>query len=98
MPRQARDVRASLIKKFGFSPAQHKSTDHEWLKLDLPGSERVLTKFSHGEREIRDRLLGIIARQLKVGLPYLGGMIDCRNSREDYYQHLQSLGREDCDP
>jgi hypothetical protein len=89
MPRPARDVKAALSTKFDFVPAPNKSPDHEWFALEIEGAQKVATKFSRGEREVDDWLLGQIAKQLLVRRAYLDEMIDCTKSRDEYYQKLR---------
>jgi hypothetical protein len=89
VPLKARDVKASLTKKFGFAPlAQGKDHDHEWLAVTLPDAGRVAVMFSRNDAELRDVLLGRICRQLRVLRPYLNGMIECSNTREAYYRKI----------
>jgi hypothetical protein len=49
----------------------------------------ILTKVSHSKQDIGPKLEGKIARQLRVHKPYFEEMMDCTNSREDYYQQVR---------
>ena len=93
MPRKARDVRKQLTAKFEFGPALGKATDHEYLQLTVPGVPKVVTKFSHGKAEIRDDILGLMARQLRVTGPQFSEMIDCTMSKGAYVNHLVAAAK-----
>lgn len=89
MPRKARDLKASLTKKFGFAPTtKGRGPAHEWLQLTPQGVLPVKVMFSHNDPELGDVLLGKICKQLRVTRPYLNGMIDCQESVEAYLAKL----------
>ena|SRR5947209_998732 len=88
MPRRNRDVENLLLTKFAFEASTH-SDKHRWVKLQLPGLPAITTFFSHTKEDIGDQLWKKIARQLKVRTNYLNGMMDCTNSRDDYYQKVR---------
>lgn len=87
MPRRNRDVENTLLTKFAFESSTH-SVKHRWVKLQLPGLPVIATFFSHTKEDIGNELWQKIARQLRVNSTYLNGMIDCRNSRADYYKQV----------
>jgi len=89
MPYKPKEVEGKLRDKFGFSPAKGHSLDHHWFELQLSGLPPILTKVSHSRREIGPKLEGMIARQLRVRTPYFRGMVDCTNSRADYYRQVR---------
>lgn len=89
MARDNREVQAILQSKFAFTLAK-KAADHRWLQLALPNSPRIVTKFSHTREDIGNTLWRMIANQLRVQSNYLDGMIDCTNSREDYYKKVRA--------
>jgi len=89
MPYKPKEVERKLRHKFAFSPAKEHSVDHHWFELELPGLPAILTKVSHNRREIGAKLEGKIARQLRVRTPYFRGMINCTNSRSDYYRQVR---------
>lgn len=89
MPIRPRDLESSLQRKFGFSRAEGHSSDHRWYELHLPGLPVILTRVSHGRRELSRSLLSQIARECHVRTRFFHGMIDCANDREDYYQQVQ---------
>ena len=89
MPHKSSEIETLLQYKFGFVKAKEHSSDHRWYELRLPGLPTILTKVSHGKKEISRKLEGKIARQLRVQGPYFKGMLSCKHSREDYYQKLQ---------
>jgi hypothetical protein len=86
MPLKPGELERQLKDKFLFVSAKNRSVDHRWLELRLPGLPLILTKLSHSKGEIRDKLIAMIARQLHVNSHFLHGMVQCSNSREDYYR------------
>ena len=89
MSYKPKEVEGKLRDKFAFNPAKGHSSDHRWFELRLPGLPPIITKVSHSRKEIGPNLEGMIARQLKVRIPYFRGMIKCTNSRRDYYRQVQ---------
>jgi hypothetical protein len=68
MPRDAKEIGAGLQKK-GFVPREN---DHTFYHLFVNGKKTVIsTKISHGEKEIGDKLLGMMARQASDLAAYL---------------------------
>jgi hypothetical protein len=90
MPLKTRDLKQALTGKFHFAPAKSKGQDHEWFQLTLEGYPKILTKVSRGMHEISDSLLPKIANQLMVPRSFLVGMVQCSNSREDYYARIRA--------
>lgn len=90
MPRDNREVENILLTKFRFSRAERRGDDHRWVLLKVPDLPPILTKFSHTREDIGEQIWGLIAKQLKVRTPYLNGMVDCTNSRDDYYQQVRT--------
>jgi len=89
MPIKPNELEGSLTGKFGFVPARERSRDHRWYELKLQGLPLIATKVSHCRAEIGTKLAAKIARQLRVRHPYFEGMINCSNSRQDYYQQVR---------
>jgi hypothetical protein len=83
------EIENVLQVKFGFIRAKGHSSDHHWYELRLKGLPAILTKVSHSKKEIGSQLAGKIARQLRVRKIYFEGMLDCTNSREDYYRQVR---------
>lgn len=79
-----------LQGKFGFTECANRSTDHRWFELRLPNLPPILTKVSHSRDEIRNKLKGKIARQLRVQGAFFDGMFSCTKSRADYEKQVQS--------
>lgn len=90
MARDNREVERTLLSKFAFTSATAKGVDHRWLELGLPDLPPIYTKFSHTREDIGKTLWTIIAKQLHVTANYLSGMIDCSNSKEDYYGQVRT--------
>ena len=89
MPRKPRDIEDKLKNKFGFAAAKAHSKDHRWYELRLDGLPILLTKISHSRAKIGPGLEAKIARQLRVAKSYLDGMIECRNSSDDYQRQVR---------
>lgn len=90
MGRDSREVENTLLNKFSFTRATTHGKDHRWLHLALPGLPLIATKFSHTREDIGNTLWQKIASQLRVRPNYLGGMIDCTNSRQAYYSQVRT--------
>jgi hypothetical protein len=88
MPRRPEELEQRLQTKFGFIPATGRDEDHRWWELRLEGLPPIRTFFSRS-KPISKGLEDEIAHQLHVRGPYLRGMIDCTNSREDYYWQVR---------
>ena len=87
MAKPARDVMNALAQK-GF---RKRETDHTFFHLWVSGKKTpIYTKVSHGEREIGDRLLGIMARQLKLTAKQFRELVECPLTAEQLVQHLRS--------
>lgn len=92
MPRDARDVLAGLESK-GFV---RRHNDHKFLHLWVDGKKTaIFTKVSHGEKEIGDRLLGIMARQVSLTKKYFLDLVDCPLTADRYLALLREQGKID---
>lgn len=92
MPKDAKDVAAGLSKK-GFAA---RNSHHTFFHLYVDGKKRaVYTKISHGTREIDDKLLGMMARQVGLSKRDFHDLIDCPLSSDDYVKLLRAAGRID---
>jgi hypothetical protein len=78
------EVEKCLKHKFNFCPSRHHEEGHKWFELQLPGLPIIATKLSHSKDEIRDRLLGKMARQCRVRPMYFKEMLNCNHSNADY--------------
>jgi hypothetical protein len=90
VPIKPSELQRQLTHKFKFVPAKNRSSDHQWLELQLPGIVTIRTKLSHSKAELRARLLGIIARELRVNSAYLNEMVVCTKGQDEYYEHLKT--------
>src|SRR5947209_6024243 len=79
-----RAVEKCLLNKFKFIESPNRESGHRWVEITLPGLPVIATFFSHTREDVGRVLWGKIAKQLRVRSTYLEGMIDCRNSKEDY--------------
>ncbi len=90
MPIKPGEFENKMRQKFKFQTAKNHSDDHIWLELKLEGAPAVLTKLSRNGDELRDRLIGKIARQLRVKTSYLKEMVDCTKSQSEYYELVRN--------
>ena len=88
MPFGTREVRNALTGKHGFveDPSGHHRKFTRWHN----GQAIAWTHISHGARgqEVSDRVLGAMARQLRVSGPTLRGAISCTIGPEGFLQAL----------
>ena len=86
MPKKVRDIISDLQRK-GFRSQEN---DRTFLHLWVGGKKTpVWTKRSHGEKEIGDRLLGLMARQLRVTRREFNDLVDCPLSEDEYVRMLR---------
>lgn len=89
MPRPANDVASGLCKK-GF---ESRENDHTFFHLYVDGRKSIIfTKISHGEKEIGDRLLAMMARQLRLSRKQFLDLIDCPLAKTQYVSLLRNAG------
>jgi hypothetical protein len=82
-------VDAALRQK-GFLPH---NGDHVYYYLYVDGKKTVVrTKISHGEKEIGDNLLSLMARQVKLTKKLFGDLIDCPLTHDQYVTQLRNAG------
>ena len=64
---------------------ENRSGDHIVFSLRMDGREQRITKISHGARgQMPKRLLGKIARQMRLSSRQLQQFVDCTLSRHDW--------------
>lgn len=89
MPKPAKDAGAALCRK-GFQSHQ---SDHVYYYFYANGRKTaVRTKISHGEKEIGDNLLAVMARQVKLTKKLFGELVDCSMTQEQYLRKLRDAG------
>jgi len=89
MPRDAKEIGAGLQKK-GFVP---RDNDHTFYHLIVNGKKTVIsTKISHGEKEIGDKLLGMMARQVRLSRRDFLNLVDCPLTLDEYLKLLRQAG------
>ena len=92
MPRKALVVERGLLRK-GFRLKNSRHRHFTYVKLDGQNADHVSTVMSHGSsREVNDRLLGMMARQLHLNRRQFDALIDCRLSQADYEAMLRRDG------
>jgi len=89
MPISARKLDGILVNKLGFSRRGRK---HRVYTLQIEGREVARTLISHGAKEISDRMLATMARQMGITSSQLKAIVRGELSREDYYQLLREKG------
>jgi predicted RNA binding protein YcfA (HicA-like mRNA interferase family) len=86
MPKDARKVIRSLEDK-GF---KRRHGGDVFFHLYVEGHKTpIFTKVSHGEKEIHDRLLGAMARQLRLTRRELDDLVECPMTHGDFVQLLK---------
>lgn len=78
----ARDLAASLEDKFGFTVKQGKG--HEKYRLTVDGKYVAHTQVSRDGADLGNKLLGMLARQLRVTKGDLEQMVECSISKDEY--------------
>lgn len=92
MPQDARDVIAALRRK-GFVD---RNGDHKFFVLFVGDKKtRISTKISHGEREIHDGNLGLMARQMELTGSELRRFVECSMSGDHYATLMRERGMID---
>ena len=89
MPISTRKLDSILVNKLGFSRRGRK---HRVYTLQIEGREVARTLISHGAKEISDRMLATMARQMGITSSQLKAIVRGELSREDYYQLLREKG------
>jgi len=83
--RKTREIKSSLLVK-GF---QQESTHHEMYWLYISGKRTsIRTRISHGASEYDDKLLGLMAKQLKLRRNEFDEFIECPLTIEEYLKLL----------
>ena len=88
MPKDARALIAGLTRK-GFV---RRENDHTFLHLHVDGRKTpIYTKVSHGAKDISDRLLGVMARQVRLSRQQFLALVDCPLAEAEYLRILREL-------
>ncbi|NQS74769.1 hypothetical protein MBBA_2270 [Methanoculleus bourgensis] len=77
--RKNRAIQRALLKK-GFQ--QHNSKDIKLTLYHNGKKTRIVTWVSHGTKEISDKLIGIMAKQLKIEKSEFEDLVDCALSEQ----------------
>lgn len=86
---KVKDTISGITKK-GFYEAENKSEDHKWFEFWHDGKlTRIKTKFSHGDNEIGDSLIALIARQLSLTKKQFLNFVECTLSLNEYVNILK---------
>ncbi len=88
MPRKPKEIEDIITGKLGFSPAPSHSDDHRWYQLQIPGLPLITTKLSHSKKEVRAKLEGKIARQLRIRGPFYELVMTCKRDGQQYRQQV----------
>lgn len=89
MPVSARRMDSIPVHELGF---RRKGRKHRVYVLEIGGREVARTLISHGTREITDRMMGVMARQMGITSSQLMDIVNGRLDREAYYQLLREKG------
>jgi len=88
LPQKARDVEAALLKK-GFQKLDKHNPDHNYFLFFHKGLKTsILTKISHGERELRDTLCSIVAKQIRLTNSQFRDFVNCSLEHAHYVKIL----------
>jgi len=90
MPIEKDALRSCLMRKFGFEEVE--GSKHEAVALFIEGRKIATTRFSRSHRNISDKILGLIAREIWVQSGYFRQMYSCTKDPDDYLRHLQETG------
>ena len=92
MPRKARLVERGLLRKgFRLTDTHHRRFVYHTLDGEEP--QPVTTIMSHGaDRDISDRLLGQMARQLHLTRRQFDNLVDCTLLQDDYEAMMRRDG------
>lgn len=86
---KTREIEGALLRK-GFQAIEK---DHTYYYLYYKGKlTNVSTKISHGESEIRDPLIAIMSKQLKLSKNEFQTYVACTLGLEKYYALLIERG------
>ena len=92
MPKDARDVASGLEKK-GF---RRRENDHAFFHLWIGEKKTAIyTKISHGERDIGDNLLSLMARQVRLSKKQFVELLECPLTFAEYIRMLRAGGHVD---
>lgn len=88
MPQKVRDVDRALKQK-GFQEIGKRNPDHNYYVFHYQGKKtQVITKISHGEKELHDRLCSCMARQLRLNTRQFHNFVACDLTHEAYVRIL----------
>jgi hypothetical protein len=88
-PRKPHELRSALEAK-GFEPQE---SDHTWYFLHIRGRKTdIRTKVHHHPREYDDRLLGLVAKQMRLTTRELGDFLECPLTRDGYIERMRDRG------
>ncbi len=85
MPVAARLLDSVLVNKLGFT---RRDSHHNFYELRIQGQLVHRTKISHGARDLSDKLLAAIARQMGITRQRLLDIIACHIDRDGYLRLL----------
>ncbi len=85
MPVSARLLDGILLNKLGFT---RRDSHHVFYELRIQGQLARRTKISHSARDLSDKLLSAIARQIGVTRQQLLDIIACHIDRDGYLRLL----------
>jgi hypothetical protein len=88
LAQKAQNVKDSLERK-GFLESTERTRDHHYYFFHRDGKRtQILTKISHGEREISDDNCSNMAYQMKLSMTQFHEFVDCSLTLEKYLNIL----------
>ncbi|WP_088318833.1 hypothetical protein [Kineosporia sp. R_H_3] len=80
------DVQAALTSK---GMTADESSHHKMLRLEVAGTTKVVTRISHGMKEIDEHLGALMAKQCFLHLKEFWDLVDCPLSAEQWTAKIQ---------
>ena len=80
MPRRVADVERALLAK----GMERDESHHTMYRKRIAGVTHLVTRISHGSREINDSLASLMAKQLCLQLKEFWELIDCPLSESEW--------------
>lgn len=88
-PKKPHELRSALEAK-GFEPQEN---DHTYYFLHIEGGKTdIRTKVHHHRREYGDKLLGLVAREMRLTMRELGDFLECPLTRDEYIKRMRDRG------
>ena len=82
------EIESMLLTKLKMDPSNE---DHTWFEIQIEGLPKIRTKLSFTrKKEIGDKLIAKIHKQLRVRKIFFIGLMDCTKSLHDYEAQVKN--------